>query len=443
MTLASGQNFTDRNAAKNPLPVIERVFIFLIVLTSSMFVLQIKGKYFSLLLQVLFSAYMLCKKKRIILPKYWLVIFIFAELFLSAVSAFFSGMPDSYKKSAIVLAIMQIPVFITLVYIRELVKENYDVFGVVIRALKAMTLIQIAWLFLQAVCYTVFKFDLNAFVFVKTLHLVENATFIRSYVFYPSGLTWHSAVLAPVLVMGYVLFDHPLIRAAILGAALICGNSTALIGVLIVAVIVFFANLFRMKNRIRRNRLAILAALALLLFAGLFATGLGQKVLDVSASLASRFFGAEKDASTSAHLGYYSDYWKVFSEGDPLKILFGYGYGCSGYPITLMYGRYTTLSSWAVESDVVNILLSRGIVGFLAYYGFLALLFVRGVRKDVRYGVLLFVWFIQGFGYNIQFEYLFFIELLMYLALCQNEDFFRNVKTGRNWLRLKWSGSAS
>ena len=36
-----------------------------------------------------------------------------------------------------------------------------------------------------------------------------------------------------------------------------------------------------------------------------------------------------------------------------------------------MYGRYDELGNWAVECDIINILLSRGIVGFVSYYFFL------------------------------------------------------------------------
>ena len=225
--------------AKNEkeLPPIERTLLFLIFVTSSMFLFQIRGKYFSLLFEVVFCVYMICKKKRIILPKYLLINLIIIEMFLAAIPAFFSEMPLTYRKTAIDLAIMTLPVYFTFVYIRELLMEGYDVLSLIIKAIKVMVLIQIGWFLMQTVLWYGLHIDLNKAVFVDRLHLVNNASFIRSWVYYPSGLTWHSAILAPLLVLAFILFEKPVMRALILFVALLCGNSTALIGVILTLVL--------------------------------------------------------------------------------------------------------------------------------------------------------------------------------------------------------------
>ena len=414
------------------LPPIERVLLFLIFVTSSMFVLQISGKYVSLLLEVVFCGYMLCKKKRIILPGYFLITFIFIELFFAAGSALLSDMPQSYKKTAVDLAIMALPSYVTICYIREFIKEGYDVFGLVIKAIKMMVVIQIGWFLLQAVLWYGMHIDLNNIVFVRLLHTVSNASFVRSWVFYPSGLTWHSAILAPMLVLAYILFEKPHFRVLILLVAVLCGNSTALIGTVLTAVMVWLFQIYVMSGKAVRKRLLMVVAVAVAALLGLYVTGSFSRVSGIAINLYKRLFGSEKDASTAAHFGYYTDYLKIFPQSTIPQIFFGYGYGCSGYTITRLYSRYKTLASWAIESDVINIIVSRGIVGFLAYYIFLFYVMLKGLRTDIRYFIFMAVIFIQGFGYNIQFEYVFMIEMLLFVSLEFNDNFFRHGTRGEN-----------
>ena len=412
--------------AKNEkeLPPIEKTLLFLIFVTSSMFLLQIDGKYFSLLFQVVFCGFMLCKKKRIILPKYFLINLIIIGLFVSAIPAFFSEMPVSYKRAAIIQAIMILPVYVTLVYIRELLMEGYDVFSLIIRAIKVMVLIQIGWFLLQTVLWYGMGIDLNKVLFVDLLHLVENASFIRSKVYYPSGLTWHSAVLAPLLVLGFILFEKPVVRVLILFVAFLCGNSTALIGVVLTALLLILEQVASSYGRIARNRLLLVCGVLLAAVLAVYLSGSMSRVLDAVTRLFTRLFGEERDASTEAHFGYYRDYLTIFRNSAVPQIFLGYGYGCSGYTITMLYDRYTNLASWAIESDIVNILVSRGIIGFLLYYWFMFYIMIRGLKTDVRYFIFMAVLFVQGFGYNIQFPYVFLIEMVLFVSLEFGDNFF-------------------
>ena len=412
--------------AKNEkeLPPIERTLLFLIFVTSSMFLLQIRGKYFSLLFEVVFCVYMICKKKRIILPKYLLINLIIIEMFLAAIPAFFSEMPLTYRKTAIDLAIMTLPVYFTFVYIRELLMEGYDVLSLIIKAIKVMVLIQIGWFLMQTVLWYGLHIDLNKAVFVDRLHLVNNASFIRSWVYYPSGLTWHSAILAPLLVLAFILFERPVMRALILFVALLCGNSTALIGVVLTLVLLILERMSSSYGRISKNRLLVVFAVFFAAIAAVYLSGSMSRVVASVTRLYTRLFGAERDASTAAHFGYYKDYLTIFRNSSVPQIFLGYGVGCSGFTITKLYGRYTELSNWAIESDIVNILVSRGIVGFLLYYGFMFTVMLKGLKVDVRYFIFMAVVFIQGFGYNIQFDYVFLIEMLLYASIDMGDNFF-------------------
>lgn len=104
-------------------------------------------------------------------------------------------------------------------------------------------------------------------------------------------------------------------------------------------------------------------------------------------------------------------------------MLFGYGQGCSDYPITIMEGQYSHLDSWSIESDIVSILVSRGIIGFLCYYTFLIYIYIKGRKLDYRYSAVIIPIIIQGFGYNVQGLYIFYRNITIYFYKNENKFF--------------------
>ena len=48
-------------------------------------------------------------------------------------------------------------------------------------------------------------------------------------------------------------------------------------------------------------------------------------------------------------------------------------------------------------------------------------------RKDIRYFIFIFVILFQGFGYNIQFDYLLLIEIIMFISIREDINFFDTV----------------
>ena len=404
--------------------------VFLMLMMSSLVVFQYSGMTFFLLMQILFCVLMVFTKKIVVISKIPIVNFIFIELVLTAISAVVGDMRYSYKQSAVIMTIFMIPMYFTATYLYNELKKDKNYLKLLVKAIKVMILLQLCWIPLQAVAYYGMGIDLNKLIFVETLHLLENATFIRSWVYYPSGFSWHSAVLAPLFVIAFVMFDNIFIRALVLLDAMICGNSTAIIGVAVcVCMMAFF---YVKENGLHKKIKAktFLAVIALIVIGGvvLFRFNMWTKVMDSALYLLNRMFGAERDASTAAHFGYYSDYPQILKDSSVFQILFGYGYGCSGYPITMMYDRYTTITNWAIESDILDILISRGMVGFVGYYGFLFYIAFKGLKVDYRYFVVMVSIMLEGFGYNVQWEYVFFIELLMYFSLKLNINFFEPVK---------------
>ena len=328
------------------------------------------------------------------------------------------------------MSIAMIPLYFAATYIFKLLQRNGSYIGFIIKAVKVMCLMQLCWIPIQYIVYHYADIDINSVIFTDVLHMTEKASFVRDGIYYPSGFSWHSASLAPVFVLAFALFDDILIRALILLDVMICGNSTALVGVLLCAFGLAAFWLIKNRTSLKPKKKTMIEAVMLLVIAAavLMSTDLLGSMLNSVVYLWNRLFGGERDLSTSAHFAFFTDYFEIVKNSTPFQILFGYGYGCSGYPITMMYGRFDHLSNWAIECDIIDILVSRGIVGFIGYYYFLFYIAIKGLKTDYKYFVVMMAIIIQGIGYNVQWNYIFLLEMVMLFTLKLDINFFQRTE---------------
>ncbi|MEO1768386.1 O-antigen ligase family protein [Candidatus Enterococcus ferrettii] len=410
--------------------------IWLMIVSSSMIVIQFSGRTLFLFLQIIFCLVVAIGTSKIAFFRFKEINLIFIFMLVTALSAWIGDLPDSYKKAALVVTVYMIPMYFSAAYVYMLMKRDNKMLSVIVRAIKLMCLIQIVWVLIQYVLHTFFGIDINQILFTDVFRFVENASFYRNWVYYPSGLTWHSAVLAPAFVLAIVLFDSLPIRFLALVAVFLCGNSTAVVGAVIAILLLIIYEIGQRKVTFKFRVSTIISIFGLLIVGGivLYQFNIFEIASDRIVHLWVRLMDPQSDSSTSAHLGYYSDYLKVLNESPMFQALFGYGEGTSGYPITVMYNRYTTLGNWSVESDIINLLISRGIVGFVLFYYFIFYIALKGMKIDFRYFVVVVSIFVQGFGYNVQWDYVFFLEILMFCSIKLNLNFFESyklVKTNR------------
>ena len=52
---------------------------------------------------------------------------------------------------------------------------------------------------------------------------------------------------------------------------------------------------------------------------------------------------------------------------------------------------------------------------------------LKGIKIDIRYFIFIFVILFQGFGYNSQFDYLLLIEIIMFISIREDINFFDTV----------------
>lgn len=403
------------------------VLMSLMMVVSSMVVLQFGGRELFLLLQIVFCVYMALTTWKLGVIRYAAINGIFLELIVCAISAITGNLPYSYKKAAVVMTVYMIPFYFAAYYMQSMLEHDVRFLPVLRRAIKMMCLIQLCWIPLQYILYHIANIDINQIVFVDGLHMVENASFYRSWEYHPSGLSWHSAVLAPMFVFAMVMFESIPVRLLVLLDASICGNTTSLIGALLCGALLLFFRLPRIRwatPRVRRITLWVVVAAAV--FGALLSLrfSIWGAIWDRVTYMFTRFLAGSDDASTAAHMGYFKDYIPILRQSSPMQILFGYGLGCSGYPISVMYDRYTTLASWSIECDIINILVSRGVIGFALYYYFLIYIAVQGGKQDYRYFAVMLPVLVQGFGYNIQWDYVVMLEIIMYCCIKQKVCFF-------------------
>lgn len=335
------------------------------------------------------------------------------------------------------MPILVSPIFFLAGFFENLIFHKKETVYWIKKGLKIACAIQFVYIPIQYVFYHIVNIDINKVIFVDTLGLVSSASFIRDWVWYPSGLTNHSAIIAPLMILGLVLFKNMYFRLLIIMDSFICGSSSAIVGVCVTLLLMFFCRIIEKNRNSRVKRKALLSVMVIILF--LAVTLLTTNALDIITNkigyIIIRLFGSSKDSSTNAHLMYYYKYPFVFKNNSLLQNLFGYGYGCSGYIFSMLDNRIN-IGNWAVETDIMDRLYSLGIIGFVLYYSFLSKILVRGYRIDKKYTIVTIAIIIQGFGYNVQWDYIFLIELIFYICIKKKISFF-NTGCSRKKVILK------
>ena len=397
---------------------ITNIIIFLMFTFASLDLFQISGKTFFFYLGLIFILYSIVNKGKINILKDPLIIAIFAEFLISGIFAQFSGLNRSYKKTAIIMPILVLPIFLEAGIFEGLIKRKTSILQVILKGIRLACIIQFIYIPVQYFLYHYTGIDLNKEIFVNALGLVESASFIRDWVWYPSGTTWHSAIVAPLMVIGIVLFDSYFFKFLILFDALICGSSSAIIGVIVALLLSLLFKLLRGVGNNKIKRHAIFGGMCVIIFASivLISTDFLSLITYKFGYIYERLFTSMRDSSTSAHLLYYLRYPSIVSESSISQILFGYRYNCSGFIFSALDNRYN-LGSWSVESEVMDRVYSLGLIGFILYSIFLLKIVVSGAKIDYKYTITMIAIIIQGFGYNLQWDYVFLIELIFYICI--------------------------
>lgn len=405
---------------------LDGIVLWLMLLLSSMMIIKIDDRAIFIYIELIFSLVVFIMYQQLVIPRN---IFFWITLLSCIITLGLSqryNIPYSYKRGSLIAGRNYILVFIVIVFFNTLVKvKGANIISVVKNGLKAMCLSQYIWCILNYICYVRFKFDLNKYIFVTKLHMVTNASQYKNGALLPSGLGWHPAIIAPIIVLGFFLFDSIWIKILAGIVTVICGNITAFIGYALCIVFSIFIKLKKVRhNKISYKAIVSIVVILFVIMVLFLSTNLRVTVIQYIDKVIGKFNFTNDVSSSSAHLRYYTSYPLVLKISSLPQILFGYGQDNSGYPITVLFNQYSDLGYWATESDFMNILLSEGIIGFLCFYSLLFSIIIKGTKINSKYSIIILIFIIQGVTYNIQFQWVILIELIFMILINYKYDIF-------------------
>lgn len=347
---------------------------------------------------------------------------------LSTLLCFVSDIPLSYKKNSIIAIVFLVPTFFTVSFYERYIRSERFV-AYIKKALALTCTVQVIVCIAQFLLYNGAHIDLNQLVFRDILHMVENPSQYKLGVFHPSGMCWHSAFMAPIVIIAFVVCDSYFVKTLAVVDAVICNNATAMIGI---GVCLGLTGMFsivdflkRASKTVRKRTFIAISLIVVAIIPILFCTNIVPVVYDKIVDIYGRATGAVYDGgSANAHIRYFTAYPNVVKNSSIIQFLFGYGTGNSGYTMSNLYGQYVDLKSWVVETDVMNQIYSNGIIGFILYYSFLLYIAIKGYKLNRKYFILTISIILAGITYNIQFDWVLFMEFLLFLTIKFKVDLF-------------------
>ena len=414
----------------------KQTLLFLLGLFSTIQILQVAGFAVSTYLAVLTAGYLLLTQG-FDFRRDWHLLGILFFTGVTFTVSMLSDLPAGYKTASLTATIQWGILFIICAYMR---KETSDgALRAFARGFDWSCRLQLVWCILQMGAWYGLGTDLNAKVFGDWLGMQGQTSQYRQDVLACTGLHWHAANLIPVLVYTYFRYKNLFIKLLCLALTYLTKNATSLVA--LVSAVVLELLLFA-KRTLCDRRCALshrIAVYILLVLGGLLAVSpiLLPKVAQTIEYLLLRVYQIWNptvgNESSAVHFNYYKNLPYILQNIPLREVLFGSGIGTSGYRFSFFYQQYTN-QIWSVESDFVDAVLSRGVVGMLLQYSLLLRIAWRMARRNrVWVGCVMLVLLVCGFIYDNQFPW---VQLLGYLFYCSTyqKSF---TKESKLWVRSK------
>ena len=367
----------------------EKLFIYTFVILNSISGLQIAGVAINTLFVgvfVVFSAIEYLRYRsssNLKIPKYSGFVFF---LIFSIISCLMSMMYDfqiahqSVVKSYLINSAIYLVIFVLFFnckwqYVDECSGCYSD--GIIYAAR-----IQAVWGILQIVLQYGAGININQILFVDILHSSNSRDWVmgffsgNSWNMRITGLNFENSMFALVVCLGAALEKKKVWKIILLTVAVLSLSRTGwimVVGYLCIMVI----RTIKKKSIVSKKKLikgasGSVATIVISLIAYFKVPAIQRQVANILLRI------RDTDAvsiSGMRHLLYYPYGFEIWlTRSNILQMLFGYGMRCSGvafseqHDICNIIGIGTYSSAWAVECDVIGLLLGGGICTFLAYY---------------------------------------------------------------------------
>ena len=398
-------------------PRTEEVLLFLLGLFSTWQIVQVAGFPVFTLLSVLTAGYFLLTRGFSI-RKDFLLLATFAVMMVTLVVSQLSDLPAGYKKVSFTGTVLWFLVTIICFYVR---RENTDsMSGVFLCGFDWSCRIQLAWSVLQMGAFYGLGMDINAKLFGELLHMSDLTSQYRGNILACTGLHWHAANLTPVLIYAYFRHRNIFVKGLCLIIVYLTKSATAIIAIVAAVGLDFlsFSKETVCDNRSSVSRkttiYVVFGTIILLLVSPLVLPKIWETVEYLFLRIYQIWNPSLGNESSTVHFNYYRFLPNILKRIPIQEVFFGSGLNTSGYRFSYFYGQYAE-SVWTVESDFVNSILSRGVVGLLLQYGFLFVLLYRLCKtRHKEFSHIILVLIACGFIYDNQFIWVLMMEYMLY-----------------------------
>jgi hypothetical protein len=336
---------------------------------------------------------------------------------ISAVLCLSGSLPAIWKNQQVKGLVWN---FLYLIVLIHFMNSRNDLAHTFIRGVYISSIVHMVWGLLQFIFYNASGIKLNDIVFVNILHMSANTvTQIKDGSIALSGLCWNAGNIAPLLILGFAMSTSIPLKAAFVLCTFLSGSRATVLGMVTYVIISYI--LKPRKSKVSKRAWTVVLGIIIVGLPVLIATG---KMTSITSAIQKTisFFSREtltRQASAIIHLRYLTSLFDVARFAGPVKILFGYGIGCSGYPFTALYQQYNTagFGAWVVECDVINQLWSTGLLALVIRY----IWYIKYARKafiiDKKTFCYFVAYFVEGFLYNVTFNWAFIMLICMFIVL--------------------------
>lgn len=406
---------------------VENTLIYTLGLTSTWQLISVGGLNLFTVIILLFVAYEILRKKRIILTKtitllgISILVSLMGNLLLD--SAYLKNIA-AWKSACLNSSIVFLLILLVYGFIQSMNNEKISIF---FQGVFYSCCIQVAWAYMQLIYHFLLKGNLNEMVFVRLLKMWNTIEVYNvNSQFTLTGLNLNSGVMTPILLLVFFMCKKKMTKFAVIILFFMTGNTTTLIaGILLIGS--HFCRLLLFNGWLKKNivwEIIVIVLLSVLVL--IWQPGIAQRIMQAINTLIGKLSSIKTyqwtEGSTFVHFRYYQSLPFIISHIGLLRIFIGFGFRCGGMPFVVYYNQYPDIV-YSTESDIISTLYGLGMVGMIVFYSILFRIIKKGYRTDRNYAIFEAIILIAGIFYSQQMNWLILVELLLLEMIRRKIDF--------------------
>ncbi len=332
-------------------------------------------------------------------------------------------MEKDWKIDLVTLSIQFLAVLIIYVFLDGINDSKLPM--AFVKGVYVSAVVQMIWGYLQIFFYFI-HIDLNSLIFEKILHMYtgEASQISETWGIKVSAFCWNAGNFAPLMIFGYVFSKNIYLKLMFICISIVSGSRTLMIGMIICICTKLIRKLF-VREKLSYRKCIILSTIIILMISFcLINSDMVIDKIEKSANLLNVIKNYSTEGSTNTHARYLLEVGNITEKNDLLSNLFGYGPGCSGYAFVKWFDFYSNIGKWSIECDYINCLWNYGYIGAILYYIWLLKNMIKCKKIDSNYIILFITFLIMGFMYNITFNWVLLLYIMMFVLAKEKASIF-------------------